>query len=109
MKQSPSDEIRLRFSISILQRLGSLLHDGYSREDCAERIDKLVRTFNVAMYQRVIESRKTGLFADTVWFNIDLGTEVVRVVVRVSPTDDYNVTMDLAHSDCTKVLPHINN
>lgn len=105
----PEEEVRLRFLIAILKPLGSLLQNGYSRKELGKRLDRVVRAFNAAMYQRVIQSRKTGALADTVLFHVNLGTEVVRVVVRVNPTDEHRVTMDLVGTDRTQALSFTNN
>jgi len=109
MKKAPPEEIRLRFHIAVMQQLGSLLQDGYSREEHGKRLDRLIRAFTLAMYQRVIESRKTGFLADTVWFNLDLGTEIVRVVVRMNPTNQDSATMELADKEPGWASSCINN
>jgi hypothetical protein len=99
MKNESDDTVRLRFRIDFSEQLGNLLMDGYSRDDFSRRMENLIRTFNVAMYQRVIRSRETGFLAPAAWFNVNLGPEIIRVHVVVDPLNASRVTMDFARAD----------
>jgi hypothetical protein len=99
MNEASTETVRLRFRIDLSEQLSGLLTDGYSREEFSRRMDNLIDTFNVAMYQRVLRSRETGYLAPAASFNVHLGPEAVRVHVEVSPFIDSHVTMDIVPSE----------
>ena len=95
MTNSAHETVRLRFCIEMSGELSSLLMCGYSPAEVTQRFDQVVRNFNLAMYQRVMLSRATGVLAPAVWFNVNLGPEVIRVRVVVDPIDENRVTMEM--------------